>query len=144
MKARKAKTVTVEVLPSPARALQATMDEPTLQKLLQKLVQEQVAKALTAGEDSIFEPFFRSRQVSFAIRRLQSVPQIKKWSVYYERHGCVSCHKSERPHASSGMCPTCRHRVNDQLRVIDQELMKESDGQENNAAGRALLRPSGS
>jgi len=140
MKTRKAKPVAVEVLPSPARMLQATMDEATLQKL----VDQRVAELLTAKEDLIFEPFFRSRQVSFAIWRLQSVPEMKKWSVYYERHGCYHCGKSERPHASCGVCSACRQWTQKELMGIVQELIKESDGQENNTAGRALLRPSGS
>jgi hypothetical protein len=136
MKTRKAKPVTVEVLPSPARMLQATMDEATLQKL----VQQKVAEILTARDDLIFEPFFRSQQVTFEIRRLQTVPEIKKWTVFYERYGCHHCGKSERPHGACGFCSTCRLRVYRQLRGIDRELIKESDGQENNAAGRALLR----
>jgi hypothetical protein len=136
MKTRKAKPVTVEVLPSPARMLQSTMDEATLQKL----VQQQVAELLTARDDFIFEPFFRSQQVTFEIRRLQTVPEIKKWSVFYERHGCHHCGKSERTHAACGFCSACRPRVYGQLRGIERELMKESDVQENNTAGRALLR----
>jgi hypothetical protein len=93
MKPHKAKPVTVEVLPSPARMLQATMDEATLQKL----VQQKVAEILTARDEFIFEPFFRSQQVTFEIRRLQTVPELKKWSLFYERHGCLCCGKSERP-----------------------------------------------
>src|ERR1700732_907095 len=119
MKTRKAKPVTVEVLPSPARMLQSTMDEATLQKL----VQQKVAEILAARDDFIFEPFFRSRQVTFEIRRLQTVPEIKKWAVFYQRHGCLRCGKSERPHASCGVCSACRTWVHKELLGIVRELM---------------------
>ena len=129
----KAKPVAIEVIPSPARA---AID----QDLLDKLVQQKVAEILTARDEFIFEPFFRSRQVSYEIRRLQTVSERKKWSIYYQRHGCVCCKESKRPYAGGcGMCTRCYDRVIKDLRVIVRELIEQNDGNEGNVSGRALL-----
>ena len=132
MKKPKAKPVAIEVIPSPARI---EIDKVTLDKL----VQQKVAEILTARDEFIFEPFFRSRQVSYEIRRLQTVPEYKKWSVYYQRHGCVCCMESTRPYVGCGMCAKCYDRVATRLRVIVRELIEQHDGNEGNVSGRTLL-----
>src|ERR1700730_9590086 len=117
----KAKPAAIEVIPSPARI---EIDKATLDKL----VQQKVAEILTARDEFIFEPFFRSRQVAYEIRRLQTVPEYKKWSVYFQRHGCVCCsfedarrdrRESKRPsYGGCGMCARCWNCVSTRLRVI--------------------------
>lgn len=134
MKKPNAKPVAIEVIPSPARI---EIDKATLDKL----VQQKVAEILTARDEFICEPFFRSRQVSYEIRRLQTVPEYKKWSVYYQCHGCLCCGESKLPYAGTGcgMCARCYNRVTTRLRVIVRELIKQNDGNEGNVSGRKLL-----
>ena len=98
--------------------------------LVRALVQEQVAEILAARDEFVLEPFFRTRQVAHEIRRLQTVPERKKWAVYFERKGCLSCHKQNQPHASNGLCNTCHAQVFRELKEIVSELMKDSTGKD--------------
>jgi hypothetical protein len=97
---------------------------PTNMEILDALVQQRVAETLAERDEFRFEPFFRTRQVAYEIRRLQTVPERKKWAVYFELHGCVACQKRDRPHASNGFCNCCHARVFTQLTKIVAELMK--------------------
>ncbi len=97
-------------------------------ELLDLLVQQKVAEALTARDEFVLEPWFRSRQVSYEIKRLQTVPERKKWSVFFERQGCLSCHKRDHPHASNDLCRPCHGQVFHVLKEIVSELMQEPAG----------------
>jgi hypothetical protein len=105
---------------------------------LDLLVQQKVAEVLAARDEFIFEPWFRTRQVAYEIRRLQTVPERTRWSRYFERHGCISCHKQSQPHASIGFCSPCYNRVFQQLKKIDLELMQGRP--EEDYAARHYLR----
>jgi hypothetical protein len=94
--------------------------------MLEQLVQQKVVEILAARDEFVFEPWFRTRQVSYEIRRLQTVPERKKWSLYFERYGCLSCHKQDHSHASSGLCTPCHGRIFKQLKEIVAELMNEN------------------
>jgi hypothetical protein len=109
-------------------------------EMLDALVQKRVAEIVTARDDFVFEPFFRSRQVAYELKRLQTVPERKKWGIFFERHGCLSCHKQDQPHASKGFCRACHGRVFKQLKEIVTELMQERTGGDEDA--RRYLRPS--
>jgi len=39
----------------------------------------------------VFEPFFRSRQVAYELQRLQTVSEQRKFTIYFERYGCLVC-----------------------------------------------------
>lgn len=119
--------VTVEVL----RPGEIETRRPRTQaELLDLLVQQKVAEALADRDEFIFQPFFRTRQMAYEIRRLQSVPERKKWRVFFERHGCLSCQKQDEPHLSNGLCNACHSRTFRQLKEIVKELTKESTGGE--------------
>jgi len=94
--------------------------------ILKNLVQQQVAEALAHREAAVFEPFFRSRQVAYELRRLQSVPEQKKWRVYYERHGCQQCKCADLIHAGNGYCPRCYSHMCRILKGIIQELSEDA------------------
>jgi len=118
-------TPTVEVLtPSEADKLRDSQG----MKLIDKLVQEKVAEVLAARDQFLFEPFFRSRQEAYEIRRLQTVPERKVWAVRFERRGCLLCKTKERPHGAIGFCAPCYAKVGQELKAIVSELMKAQAG----------------
>ena len=80
-----------------------------------------VVKQLSPKELNLLEPWFRSRQESLEIKRTQTVPEQRKWSVYYERWGCVSCTKKKTPHKSLGFCQACYLRVSQRIKEILKE-----------------------
>jgi hypothetical protein len=71
-------------------------------------VRKQVAEVMAGRDGLAFEPFFRSRQVAYELKRLQSVPEQTKFSVGFARYGCICCGTKEKIHAGNNMCPTCR------------------------------------
>jgi hypothetical protein len=73
----------------------------------------------------VFEPFFRSRQVAYELKRLQTVPEQQKWSIRYERKGCLICQTKEQIHVGCGMCQNCYQRTFAELSQIIAEGIKD-------------------
>ena len=82
-----------------------------------------VVKQLSPKELQLLEPWFRSRQESIEIKRTQTVPEQRKWSVYYDRWGCVSCTKKKTPHKSLEFCQACYLRVSQRIK----EILKDAE-----------------
>ena len=57
--------------------------------VIAKMVEQKVAEALANDSTAIFQPFMQSRQVSSEIRMKQTVPELEKWSYYFEECGAV-------------------------------------------------------
>src|SRR5580704_8964716 len=104
--ARRVESVHAELILSPAMQSQTVVDRATVEEM----VARQVAEMLTKSETAIFEPFFRNRQVAYALRRLQSIPEQRVHALRYERLGCMVCKRDDKPHAGLGMCGTCYNR----------------------------------
>jgi len=77
----------IEVLPSPAEMVRVRsgVDEAELHRL----VQAQVAEIMATRDAFVFEPFFRSRQIAYELKRLQRVPEQQKFAISFERYGCL-------------------------------------------------------
>jgi hypothetical protein len=116
---KKRNSSSIELIPSPATVLRAGVNETELNRI----VQQKVAEIMAERDAFVFEPFFRSRQVAYELRRLQSVPEQTKWAVYFERHGCLICETRERIHAGNGMCSRCYARTFNTLKQIIAEGM---------------------
>ncbi|HVA18058.1 MAG TPA: hypothetical protein VMV59_10155 [Candidatus Dormibacteraeota bacterium] len=92
-----------------------------LGKFLDKLVMQRVAEIFAKREEFILEPWFRTRRVAQEIRKLQTVQERNAKAIYFERHGCISCHTQDRPHSSSGMCTGCYNTIFSRLDAITRE-----------------------
>jgi Zn-finger nucleic acid-binding protein len=111
----------VELLPSPAAIVRARTGIDKAE--LDRLVQEKVAEIMAERDALVFEPFFRSRQVAYELKRLQTVPEQTKFSVAFARYGCIICETRKTIHAGNGMCPQCRGRWFARLTQIIAEGM---------------------
>jgi hypothetical protein len=111
----------IEVLPSPAEIVR--WHSGVEKSELDRLVQQKVAEIMAERDAVILEPFFRSRQIAYELRRLQSVPEQDSWNLFFERHGCLYCHSKERIHAGCGMCVRCYPRVLKEKQAIIKELL---------------------
>lgn len=80
---------------------------------------------IKADPDFIFEPWFRSRRVSYQIRTFKSVPEREAWSEVFKKHGCIICRTKQKSHASLGMCSTCHQRIG---RWLDAAIRLRADG----------------
>jgi hypothetical protein len=125
-------TVEVELLPSVDSILRRGIDERTLDGL----VQHKVAEIMADRDCVVFEPFFRSRRIADELRRLQTMPERRKWSVYYERYGCLICETQKRMHVGNGMCARCYART---FNTLKQIIAEETTGETAHASSRALL-----
>src|SRR5258705_1466782 len=95
----------VEVLPSPAEMVRERTGVDEVE--FRRTVQEEVAKIMATRDAFVFEPFFRSRQIAYELKRLQRVPEQQKFAVSFERYGCMICETRERIHGGNGMCVLC-------------------------------------
>jgi hypothetical protein len=114
------KVVRAELLPSAESILRPGVDKG----VLDRLVQQKVAEIMAERDAAVLEPFFRSRQIAFEIRRLQTVPEQESWRVFFQRHGCLHCHSDERIHGGCGMCVRCYPRILKEKQTIIRELME--------------------
>jgi hypothetical protein len=121
--ARRGEPAHAELILSPAMQSQTLVDRATIKKL----VEQQVAEMLAKSETAIFEPFFRSRQVRYELRRLQSIPEQRVHAVRYEQGGCMVCTRSDTPHGGLGMCTRCYSRELQLRKRILRKLIEESD-----------------
>jgi hypothetical protein len=55
----------------------------------------------------MFEPFFHTEAIAAEIKRRETVTEQRKWSLYYEKWGCLVCETKDKSHKSIGMCRTC-------------------------------------
>ena len=90
---------TVEVL-SPA--------EPDIKGALERMVERKIAEMMGDSQNGIFEPFFQAKAIMHAIRKLETIPQQRKWHYYFEEWGCLICGSKDRKHEALGMCQNVR------------------------------------
>jgi Phage integrase family len=107
----------MELILSPAMQAQTIVDRAAIQQK----VTRQLAEIRARDDSAIFEPFFRSRQVAYELRRLQNIPEQRVHAVRYERYGCMICKTSDRIHAAPGMCARCYGRE----RALRTRILKE-------------------
>jgi hypothetical protein len=111
----------VELLPSPAALVRANTGVDKAE--LDQLVTQRVAEIMAERDALVFEPFFRSRQVAYELKRLQCVSEQRKFSISFERYGCIDCKTRERIHGGNGLCNQCRGRWFTRLAQIIVERM---------------------
>lgn len=104
---KKTKLARVEVLPLSA-TVPKTLAERDPRAALKAMVAAEVDRIMADRERALFEPWFRSRAVAEALKRLQTVPEQRKWAHFYEKRGCFRCGSKKRPHTGSGLCGHCR------------------------------------
>lgn len=109
----------VEVLPSPTAIVLARIGVNKAE--FQRVLQEQVAEIMAERDAFVFEPFFRSRQIAYELKRLQTVPEQRKWTIYFERYGCMICETRKLIHIGNGMCRNCYPREFNRLKQIIAE-----------------------
>jgi hypothetical protein len=110
-----------------------TDDRPRLkpEEVFRQMVQQEIAKAMANRDEWAFQPFFQQKKFSDEIQKFQSVPEQKKWSIYFKKWGCVSCGEKDRQHNGCGFCSTCYLRVRKRLEAIVKLYKRKSEDPEN-------------
>src|SRR5262249_6516822 len=99
MEAIMSKAMKMEVLPS----REYLGHIPAMRAEIIKLATQMAAEIVADKEALLYEPFFRSRQVAYELKRLQLVSDQRKWMIYFQRFGCLVCESMERIHVGCGM-----------------------------------------
>ncbi len=115
------KVEVVEVLPPEIQLGVASIEEARIKAIAQR----QVAEVLASRDD--FQPYFQNRRVAQELKKLQSVPQQRSWSLVYEHWGCSHCDTKERPHAGCGMCGPCKTKWLYRKKAAERELSGEKE-----------------
>jgi hypothetical protein len=129
----KNKPAEAELIPSPDMILRAGVDKATLDRI----VQQRVAEIMAERDAVVFEPFFRSRQIAYELKRLQTMPEQRKWTVFFDRYGCLICETRKRIHVGNGMCTQCYART---FRTLKQIIAEGISGDAARPSSRALLQ----
>jgi hypothetical protein len=111
----------MEVLASPQELLRT----PGMQGEIRRLALEMAAQIIAEKEQAIWEPYFRSRQVAYELKRLQNVSDQNSWKIYYLRFGCMMCQTTERVHGGCGKCTRCYAFVLGRLKQIRGEQIRD-------------------
>lgn len=132
--------IVAELLPPQPRTPKTDLEA------LERLVAEKVHEILADRDDLLMQPFFSSRSVSHELRRLQTVPEQRKWAHYFEKWGCLICETKCESYYGCGMCTSCYQRTNQRLHGILKEQMRERirhrfTGNLEAIAKKALLKP---
>ena len=69
--------------------------------------------------------------------RLPTVSEQQKWTVYFQRFGCLICETMDRIHAGNGMCNRCHANTQNGLKQVLGELVRNQTAQP--ARGRLRL-----
>ena len=121
------RTVQSEILCLLERSL-LTLETEEVQGLLVRVPSNgkavEIAETTGARPDEILEPFFQGRAVSTEMKRLQTVPEQRKWHYYFDKFGCLICQQKDRPHVSLGMCTYCSRRTAARVRSVLRPLEK--------------------
>ncbi|MGC1107105.1 MAG: hypothetical protein WA876_11250 [Candidatus Acidiferrales bacterium] len=134
-KNRNAPIATTELLPPEPQGPQSELSQ------LERLVQQKVAEILASREDLLLRPFFDTRRIAEELRRLQTMPARRKWSVYYATFGCLICRrKRESHHGGCGMCWNCYQRTSTRLRTIVDEATRPRARQRFNGDLESIAR----
>lgn len=141
MKMRRKKQIIIqtELLPPAPHTARSDLDA------LERLVIERVNAILADREDLILQPFFSTKKVADELRRLQTVPETRKWAFYFARWGCLICGTKRTIHCASGMCQSCKVRTTHRLKKILSEAVRDRvrprfTGDLETIAKRALLK----
>ena len=127
----------IDILPSPQELGRALIRRDEIAGLVQEEARRQVAEIMAERDALAFEPFFRTRQVAYELKRLQTVPEQEKFSVYFERYGCIACESHATPHGGNGFCQNCRAIRFRRLTQIIAEGMKGEPAQRARGTARA-------
>jgi hypothetical protein len=127
----------IDILPSPQELGRALVRRDEIATLVQEEARRQVAEIMAERDALAFEPWFRSRQVAYELKRLQTVPEQEKFSIAYERYGCLKCETHDLPHGGNWLCTNCRAVAFRRLTQIIAEGMKGEPARRARGTARA-------
>jgi hypothetical protein len=122
--------------------------QPDTKGALERMVERKIAEMMGDSQDGIFEPFFQTQAIATAIRKLETVPQQRKWHYYFEEWGCMICQSKNERHRTLGMCGACYGRINgrlvDILRRASDERSEQRPARDLQEVARKALRAASS
>jgi hypothetical protein len=62
-------------------------------------------------DDIFLQPWFLSRDMAFAVRRILPPEHRHKMKFYFEDYGCLRCRKTDVTYGSNALCKLCMQEV---------------------------------
>src|SRR5579863_933508 len=62
-------------------------------------------------DDIFLQPWFLSRQIAFAIKRILPPEHRHRMRFYFDDYGCLKCGTNDAPYGSNGLCKLCMQQV---------------------------------
>ena len=121
------KKANVEIVSASETHLVPLVQAPAvnLQAMLDRMVRERVDEILAMRAGGHVEPDFQPREVANDARIRNNVFEIRKWSLFFEKWGCRTCHRKNVAHASSGCCARCHNLVAQRLAAIKRDFYRD-------------------
>jgi hypothetical protein len=91
---------------------------PNIRAQLDAYIEQKITAMIGADETGIFEPWFQRQSIATEIKKLQTVPQQRKWYNYFNEWGCLICQSKDGRYAAEGMCNACYQRIKQRLQTI--------------------------
>ena len=91
---------------------------PNIRAQLDAYIEQKIAEIIGADKTGLFQPFFQRKEIAREIKKLETVPQQRKWHSYFDEWGCLVCAEKDRQYVSGGMCAACYSRVKMRLQTI--------------------------
>ncbi|HET6143869.1 MAG TPA: hypothetical protein VFE02_10190 [Candidatus Acidoferrales bacterium] len=112
----------MEIILAPPAAMEAPIAIDNLEAAIESMIKKRVDEALSRiGMVELDDPHFRPREVERKARQVENMFERKKWSLYFERWGCVLCGQKKAAHMHTGYCNTCAGRITQRLRLLKRD-----------------------
>jgi hypothetical protein len=98
---------------------------PNVRAQLDAYIEKKITEIIGADQTGVFEPWFQRKELAREIRKLQTVPQLRKWHNCFNEWGCVDCKKKDGRYGADGMCATCFSKWKMRLQTILRFTEKE-------------------
>jgi hypothetical protein len=95
--------------------------------------------ALSRDEQAAFCPWFLDRVIRVRINKLLPRYYYFRLRLYFDKYGCICCHRKDRAYGSNGLCRACNWTVCERLRLMDARLQRQFK-RENDGVERTFLR----
>jgi hypothetical protein len=91
-------------------------------------------------EEPAFLPWFLDNVTRHSLRKLMPRRYFFRLRIYFEKYGCMSCHRKKVEYHSYGTCKYCNTRIAERLKAIDLKLKRQFHEQDDQAAKIFLKR----
>lgn len=119
------KVPTAEIVPASQAAIVPPRSREDVETMIARIVRERVDEIMVKVEAGQVEPDFLLKDEAAELRRRQDVFERRKWSLYFEKYGCRTCHRKNVSNFGTGHCQPCYQLIAQRLKQLRAEYERE-------------------